>query len=83
MEQFTIGKLARESGVGVETARFYERRRLIKKPSVKAVATDSRTEGTMAGVAIGGRHRRCLRLCGRTADGGLHESGQIVGTRAL
>ena len=28
----TIGKLARESGVGVETVRFYERRGLIAKP---------------------------------------------------
>jgi MerR family transcriptional regulator, mercuric resistance operon regulatory protein len=35
MKQFTIGKLARASGVGVETVRFYERRGLIKKPSVK------------------------------------------------
>ena len=26
MRQFTIGKLARESGVGVETVRFYERK---------------------------------------------------------
>lgn len=35
MEQFTIGKLARRAGVGVETVRFYERKGLIKKPSVK------------------------------------------------
>lgn len=28
----TIGKLARRSGVGVETVRFYERKRLIEKP---------------------------------------------------
>ena len=35
MKQFTIGKLARESGVGVETVRFYERKELIKKPTAK------------------------------------------------
>jgi Hg(II)-responsive transcriptional regulator len=28
----TIGKLAKEAGVGVETVRFYERKGLIKKP---------------------------------------------------
>lgn len=32
MKQLTIGKLADESGVGVETVRFYERKGLIKKP---------------------------------------------------
>lgn len=36
MDQFTIGKLARQSGVGVETVRFYERRGLIKRPSAAA-----------------------------------------------
>lgn len=35
MEQFTIGKLADQAGVGIETVRFYERRGLIKKPSIK------------------------------------------------
>jgi Hg(II)-responsive transcriptional regulator len=29
----TIGKLAKEAGVGVETVRFYERKGLIKKPA--------------------------------------------------
>lgn len=32
MESMTIGKVAREAGVGVETVRFYERERLIKEP---------------------------------------------------
>lgn len=32
MMRFTIGKLARASGVGVETVRFYERKGLIKRP---------------------------------------------------
>jgi MerR family mercuric resistance operon transcriptional regulator len=32
MEGSTIGELARESGVGVETIRFYERRGLIEQP---------------------------------------------------
>jgi MerR family mercuric resistance operon transcriptional regulator len=31
----TIGKLAKEAGVGVETVRFYERKGLIKKPQRK------------------------------------------------
>lgn len=32
MESMTIGKLAREVGVGVETIRYYERRGLIEEP---------------------------------------------------
>ena len=32
MSSMTIGKLAREAGVGVETIRFYERRGLIEQP---------------------------------------------------
>ena len=32
MKGLTIGKLARESGVGVETIRFYERKGLIEQP---------------------------------------------------
>lgn len=35
MKELTIGKLARAAGVGVETVRFYERRGLIKRPTVK------------------------------------------------
>lgn len=35
MKPFTIGKLADQSGVGVETVRFYERKGLIKKPPNK------------------------------------------------
>lgn len=31
----TIGKLAKEAGVGVETVRFYERKGLIRKPPKK------------------------------------------------
>lgn len=31
----TIGKLAKEAGVGVETVRFYERKGLIRKPLKK------------------------------------------------
>lgn len=33
MKPFTIGKLARATGVGVETIRFYERRGLIAQPN--------------------------------------------------
>ena len=36
MENFTIGKLAKQSGVNVETVRFYERKGLIKQPSKKS-----------------------------------------------
>ncbi len=35
MEALTIGKLAKEAGVGVETIRFYEREALIKRPQTK------------------------------------------------
>lgn len=31
--EMTIGKLAKEAGVGVETIRFYERKGLIRKPA--------------------------------------------------
>lgn len=33
MKTMTIGQLAKETGVGVETIRFYERRGLIEEPS--------------------------------------------------
>ena len=33
MEKFTIGKLARQAGLGVETLRYYERRGLIEPKS--------------------------------------------------
>jgi len=35
-EENTIGKLAKESGVTVETVRFYEQKGLIKRPSSKS-----------------------------------------------
>lgn len=36
MKTFTIGQVAREAGVGVETVRFYEREGLIEAPSRRA-----------------------------------------------
>lgn len=36
MKTFTIGQIAREAGVGVETVRFYERQGLIAAPSRRA-----------------------------------------------
>lgn len=36
MKNFTIGQVAREAGVGVETVRFYEREGLIERPSRRA-----------------------------------------------
>lgn len=32
MQTWTIGQVAREAGVGVETIRFYERQKLLKQP---------------------------------------------------
>ncbi|HJO92674.1 MAG TPA: heavy metal-responsive transcriptional regulator [Victivallales bacterium] len=32
MKTFRIGKLAKETGLGIETIRFYERKKLIKDP---------------------------------------------------
>jgi len=32
MKPFTIGQVAKQAGVGVETIRFYERKKLIAKP---------------------------------------------------
>lgn len=34
MEKITIGKLAELAGVGVETVRFYQRKELLREPSV-------------------------------------------------
>jgi len=36
MEILTIGQLAKEAGVGVETIRFYEREGLIAQPDRRA-----------------------------------------------
>ena len=36
MKTLTIGELAREAGIGVETIRFYERKGLIQEPSRRA-----------------------------------------------
>ena len=36
MKTLTIGQVAREAGVGVETVRFYEREGLIEEPSRRA-----------------------------------------------
>lgn len=35
-DEYTIGKLAKESGVTVETVRFYEQKGLIKQPAPKS-----------------------------------------------
>ncbi|QDU38799.1 Mercuric resistance operon regulatory protein [Maioricimonas rarisocia] len=36
MTSFTIGQVARQAGVGVETVRFYERKGLLEKPARRA-----------------------------------------------
>lgn len=46
----TIGELARESGVGVEAIRFYERRRLITQPRRPASGFRTYDEQTVARV---------------------------------
>lgn len=38
MKELTIGKVAKEAGVGVETVRFYERKGLIKQPKKKGTS---------------------------------------------
>ena len=50
MESMTIGKLARESGVSVETIRFYERKGLIDQP--KKPTTGYRRYPAEAGVRV-------------------------------
>jgi len=35
MKPYTIGRLARASGIGVETVRFYERKGLITRPAAR------------------------------------------------
>ena len=42
MNEMTISKAARKAGVGVETIRFYERRKLIQQPR-SPVGTGFRT----------------------------------------
>jgi MerR family copper efflux transcriptional regulator len=44
MNQLTIGKLALEAGVNVETIRYYQRRRLLSKPQRPAAGFRSYTE---------------------------------------
>lgn len=36
MKKFTIGKVAKAAGVGVETIRFYEKKGLIEQPEVRS-----------------------------------------------
>ena len=36
MQTFTIGQIAREAGIGVETVRFYEREGLLEQPARRA-----------------------------------------------
>ncbi len=57
----TVGQLAREAGVNIETVRFYERRGLMPKPSRREVRNQMRksgggrgirTPGTLPGTAV-------------------------------
>ncbi|MBD3672136.1 MAG: MerR family DNA-binding protein [Planctomycetaceae bacterium] len=47
MKTFTIGQVAREAGVGVETVRFYERQGLIEEPSRRASGYRQFDEGVV------------------------------------
>ncbi len=44
----TIGRLAREAGVGVETVRYYERRGILKRPSASGRSPRHYTEQALA-----------------------------------
>jgi MerR family transcriptional regulator, copper efflux regulator len=48
MQIFTIGKAARQAGVGVETIRFYEREGLIPKPGRAASGYRQYSEATVS-----------------------------------
>ena len=48
MESMTIGKVAREAGVGIETIRFYERKGLIEEPPRRESGYRQYPEGTAA-----------------------------------
>lgn len=48
MESLTIGTLARQAGVGVETVRFYERQGLLRQPPRQAGGYRSYPEGAVA-----------------------------------
>ncbi|MFG0332429.1 MAG: MerR family DNA-binding protein [Maioricimonas sp. JB049] len=47
MTSFTIGQVARQSGVGVETVRFYERKGLIQEPTRRASGYREFDEGVV------------------------------------
>jgi MerR family copper efflux transcriptional regulator len=47
MEQLTIGRLAREAGVGVETIRFYERTGLLVQPKRAAAGFRKYNQGAV------------------------------------
>ena len=47
MKTFTIGQVAREAGIGVETVRFYERQGLIEEPSRRASGYRQFDEGVV------------------------------------
>ena len=48
MPSYTIGKLARLSGFGVETIRYYERERLVSQPPRRASGYRQYPENTLA-----------------------------------
>lgn len=72
----TIGGLAREGGVGVETVRFYQRRGLLDEPE------RSGASGLGGGIRrYGTEHVRRLRFIRSAQSAGftLHEIGELVG----
>lgn len=48
MPSYTIGQLARRSGFGVETIRYYERERLVSQPPRRASGYRQYPEATLA-----------------------------------
>ena len=59
MLQLTIGQLAKQAGVGVETIRYYERRGLMAKPGRRASGYRQYDETAIARIAF---IRRCKDL---------------------
>lgn len=76
MKGKTIGKLAKEAGIGVETIRFYERRGILKQPPVPASGWRRYSEEALStiryikvGQQLGFTLSEMERLQGKTSGG--------------
>lgn len=73
MHEMTIGRLAEQAGVGVETIRFYERKGLICQPTRKSKGYRAYSEDTVARV----RFIKRSQVLGFT----LHEIQELLDLR--